>query len=588
MTAVIDLCLSDTPERPRPRRSVGAIATSSYILLSDETDGGLVDDCGRIEPPRKKRKPSPLLPPTSPSVIDDAAIESLRPSPEPATLPKATTCRKSALVPTSVPISLISSPIEIRAAIKATGSASLLAGLSDESDDLPDDIVPTRPKGRIKTPPKLVSQLSARTAALLADINCNAPARRPRSSKSGVRRVDEDLDIDPRPVLDETASQKHPVKRKRTEAQEEQARIKAREKELEKERKQRLREQKAREKQVASDLARINRARTDKKISTAEMIVDLSSSLGESVFAVHLRRSLKNLEIETSSHEWPMANIIRWRRKVMSRFNAEMGHWEAAPRSIQKEGHVLCFMSAKELVALACPTSADPEGQDLDAHVRRMKSHFDECTPIYLIEGLAAWMRKNKNVRNRAYQAAVMGHTREPAPPPESRPSSRRSKKAVQTYVDEDAIEDALLRLQVAHECLIHHTHAAVETAEWITNFTQHISTIPYRTQRMNLETGFCMDSGQVKTGDNADDTYVRMLQEIIRVTAPVAHGIASEFGSVRALVSGLEEQGPLALQSLKKTANKNGAFTDGNIGPAISKRIFKIFTGRDPSSTEV
>jgi crossover junction endonuclease EME1 len=67
----------------------------------------------------------------------------------------------------------------------------------------------------------------------------------------------------------------------------------------------------------------------------------------------------------------------------------------------------------------------------------------------------------------------------------------------------------------------------------------------------MNLDTTFCMDVGQVKTGDDKDDTYVKMLQEIVRITAPIAYGIASEYPNVVALTRGFRENGPLALQDL-------------------------------------
>jgi crossover junction endonuclease EME1 len=104
----------------------------------------------------------------------------------------------------------------------------------------------------------------------------------------------------------------------------------------------------------------------------------------------------------------------------------------------------------------------------------------------------------------------------------------------------------------------------------------------------MALDTTFCMDSGQVKTGDDASDTFVKMLQEIVRVTAPVAYGIASEYPSVQALIKGFREKGPLALQGLRKSANKNGALSDRDVGQAISRRVYKIFMGQDAGSTDV
>ena len=70
--------------------------------------------------------------------------------------------------------------------------------------------------------------------------------------------------------------------------------------------------------------------------------------------------------------------------------------------------------------------------------------------------------------------------------------------------------------------------------------------------ERMNLETSFCMESGQVKTGEDKNDTYVKMLQEVVRVTAPIAYGIAAENPNVVSLVRELRRHGPLALEDIE------------------------------------
>jgi crossover junction endonuclease EME1 len=108
------------------------------------------------------------------------------------------------------------------------------------------------------------------------------------------------------------------------------------------------------------------------------------------------------------------------------------------------------------------------------------------------------------------------------------------------------------------------------------------------RTQLQSHDTAFCMDSGQVKTGDGAADTFVKMLQEILRITAPVAFGIVEEYPTVQALIKGFAQNGPLALEDCRKSANKDGAFTDRRVGPAISKRVYNVFMGRDPESWDV
>lgn len=96
------------------------------------------------------------------------------------------------------------------------------------------------------------------------------------------------------------------------------------------------------------------------------------------------------------------------------------------------------------------------------------------------------------------------------------------------------------------------------------------------------------MDGGQVRSGEDGRDAYVRLLQEIGRVTAPVAYGVAAEFGSVRALVEGLEARGPMGLADVRKGVNREGELGERTVGQALSRRIYKVFMGRDEESTDV
>lgn len=370
------------------------------------------------------------------------------------------------------------------------------------------------------------------------------------------------------------------------------------EKDAEKRRKQRekeeAKEQRQREKVRAAALAEVNKVRTDKKVSTPEMLIDLPTSLEPSL-KVQVETLLEDLSVSCHNYNSPVKNVVKWRRKVRAVFNEAEGHWEPIPERVEDEKHAMVIVKAAELVEL----SLGSDGADLESHVLQMQRHYDGHKLIYLIEGLNPWMRSNRTKRNRQFQSAVRNAAiTDPdvgdAPPPsgqqQQQQQSRRSKKKDSPHVDEDILEDALLRLQVHHGALIHHVDAAVQTAQWVAIFTQHISTIPYRRQRdaANASAAFCMDSGQVRTGDDARDAYVRMLQEIARVTAPVAYGIAAEFGSPAELVRGLEREGPLALENIRKSANKDGAYTDRTVGQAMSRRIWKVFTGTDETSMDI
>jgi crossover junction endonuclease EME1 len=250
-------------------------------------------------------------------------------------------------------------------------------------------------------------------------------------------------------------------------------------KEAEKERKRLLREDKARDKQHAAELAKVNTRRTDKKVSTSEMIVDLPADLDEKL-AKQIKSFLSPLQVDVDNWANTMPNVVKWRRKAEARYDEEMDYWVPTVKHIKKEKHILCHMLAREFVDL----STAPEGRDLDSHVLQMKAKFEDCDMIYLIEGLTPWLRKNKTIRNRQFTEAVrtqMVVDVENEAPTSTQTKRKSKEKQKPEYVDEDAIEDSLLKLQVVHGVLIHHTSGMVESAQWVVAFTQHISTVPYR-----------------------------------------------------------------------------------------------------------
>lgn len=334
-----------------------------------------------------------------------------------------------------------------------------------------------------------------------------------------------------------------------------------------------IKAQKAREKERAAALAEVNKVRTDKKVSAKEMIVDLPSTLDESV-ALQARTLLGDLGVQESVWESPVPGVVRWRRKVRSVFDEEKGHYEPVPERIETEGIVLAVLRAEDFVEMALGV----EGRDLERHVRMMKRHFPGSEVLYLIEGLEPWYRRNRALRNRQFAAAVRAEA------PSRRAHAREP-------VDEEVVEDALLGLQVRHKARIHHTAAGVETARWITSFTQHVSTAPYRRRRDEMNdaaAAFCMDAGQVRCGEGPREVYVQMLQEVGRVSAAAAYGVAEEFGDVGKLVRRLEREGPLVLQGCRKAVGRGGEMGERTVGQALSRRIYKVFMGRDEDSTDV
>ncbi|KAL4998704.1 ERCC4 domain-containing protein [Aspergillus recurvatus] len=455
-----------------------------------------------------------------------------------------------------------------------------------------------------KVPP-LRSEFSSRTASLLASLSRSKGDPVSTASRKQKSSWFEDIDEDPDELPEARTSRKKATANKQSSADKE-AKAKEREaakvqrdceKQLQKEQKQKQKEEKAKDKQLAADIAQANKLKVEKKDSTPEMILDLASSFKETSVGNQAVEYMRMLGVEQTFFDSSIRNVVKWRRKMKATYNRSLGYWEPCELHIREEEHVLCLVTAQEFVDMvtSSPDSDTPGApSELESHILRLKRTYPRCTVIYLIEGLAAWMRKNANSRNRAYQAEFRRNLDEvqgSSKPTRTTSTSRRKKinKPETTPIDDDTIEDALLKLQVTHNCLIHQTAAPPESAEWIKVFTEHVSTVPYRRERMNdNDSAFCMDSGQVKPGENASDAYVRMLQEISRVTASMAYGVVNQFPSVVDLVKGMRRSGPGMLEDVKKSANKNGALTNARIGPAASRRLYKVFMGMDPQSTDI
>lgn len=475
---------------------------------------------------------------------------------------------------------------------------------------------------------------SHRTAQLLATLSqpisqeSKAPSRPARVAtvrkgtkpKSG----DEDRDED----RDEIVFTSSPEKTKPSKKPKPSAEAKASqdaERKAEKERKRLERERKTQAKQRAADLAEVNKSRTNKKSTAPEMIVDVTSSLQGTSIGNQVEEYMKQAEIEMHYFDEEInlmadaiekdhyGHIIRWRRKVGSAYNDKQGLWEPTSRTrIEREEHVLIHMPAADFVAtmvtlnpLSSPDtipSQEAMKANLDAHVVSMRSRFHPCIPVYVIEGMSTWLKKNANAKNRQYAAAVRAQIDDLATEPsnstsnDAQPRSKKRKKPAPPSIDlsfitSSHVEDVLLHLQLAHQpVFIQHTASPVNTASQILTLTQHLSTRPYRLAQLdyNLKNAsFCMDSGQVKTGENAKETFAKMLQEVQRVTPSMAYGILDGWSSVTKLVGGFEKHGNLLLEDVRKSLNKDGAWSERRLGPMVSKRLYKVFMGRDPTATD-
>ncbi|CCU83200.1 hypothetical protein BGHDH14_bgh04293 [Blumeria hordei DH14] len=434
-------------------------------------------------------------------------------------------------------------------------------------------------EGKVKSPPVVVLSAKPRrkashTITALHDISntCSAAIHNkpdPRESNKNIKTISRKAG---------TAKSERAILRHLERLEKEKA------KEAERQKRLMEREDRMKEKERIAAISRVNKLK-DRLETTTEMIVELPKTmpipLAEQVCSF--------LDGVQAGHTMSSSdlNIIRWRRKVQARWDPSASQWMPIPECVQEERHIMYYITAKEMVDLITGS----EGHDFYANMLQLKARFADRAIIILIEGLKTWRNQNRAVKNKKFTSAVRNHLvdLEQLQLPSKPSMSHRPKKLHVEYVAESLVDEALLDLQVVHAVLVHHTDNLLETAEWIMTFTQHISTIPYKIHTLSANnTNFCIDRGQINCGKDTRDTYVQMLQQMRMVTQPVAMGIEAMYPSVQKLFRGLEESGPLALEQCRKSAHRNGSFTDVAIGQAISRRVHRVFLGKDPASWEI
>lgn len=354
----------------------------------------------------------------------------------------------------------------------------------------------------------------------------------------------------------------------------------AEEKKATAERKKAEKEAAARKKKEEEDLESVNRVRKSAKDTIKEMIIDVSPKLkkhdvGRLAMLALKEAKVKDIPINyhppNKCEDWDTGRMMRFRRIVDRVYDKERRIFlPLLEKQIKDEDHIIVHFTSDEWVDLVVP---EPMVNPLpiEHHVQRIKSMMGpDAKIIYLVEGVAEAMRKDKLLwtRHQQDQIRAMLNRDHNGPPPAAR------------FNNTEAFDEAEVTLQMDHGVKVHHTPDYKKSAEWISFFTNHISTISLQNTRFSLELGFPTVGGQPKVGKDNKDTYFKMLQQIFRVTPDIAEGIQAKYKNVRLLVSAFRDHGDEVLTNLPCLTN--GTPNTKVISSVISKRIAGVFLEKD------
>ncbi|QSL65393.1 hypothetical protein MERGE_002703 [Pneumocystis wakefieldiae] len=319
------------------------------------------------------------------------------------------------------------------------------------------------------------------------------------------------------------------------------------------------------EKKRVSTLKSVNKLKTSKKECIKEMIVNVDTNILSSSMGPILSGLLEEASCEYTEWSSPIPNLIFWKRKVIAEYDEKYGYFVPIPETIRSERFILVYIKASELLKL--------EDSGVDELVKRLTDEFTGLKIIFMIESIDALLKKIKSDRNKRYVDAMRAII--------------ETKNSENIFIPSDEIEEKienmLLRLQLIHNVFIVNTSSVENSAKWICILTGDISTIPYKKMKLELSTSFCMESGQVKTGSDVKDTYIKLLEIIYKVTPQIANIIVEKYPKISDLVSAFRENGPDALSDLTI-----GKLTKRKIGRVLSKRIFHVFMTSDSAASAI
>lgn len=272
--------------------------------------------------------------------------------------------------------------------------------------------------------------------------------------------------------------------------------------------------------------------------------------------------------------------VIRWIRTTNKEWNEEQGIFIPLGVGQTKESSeptVLVVWTGKEVDE----TIASGPNQLMNK-ARAIKAHYPQDQLFIVISGLETILRAEKKrddaaITNEA-RARLASQLNEPDYLSSSKYTNRLPKSS------RDKILKELEILKISTKAFVIRVEDKNEFANWLWEMTLEIGVRPYKSRKQELKSALRLEISGSK-GTNHEDTYIKMLSSLTRVTENEAKGIVSKFPTLKILYNswerGIEQHGLQWAEEMLIGCSKSNSITGTNanrkIGKVTSKRIFDI-----------
>ncbi|POY72591.1 crossover junction endonuclease EME1 [Rhodotorula taiwanensis] len=250
-------------------------------------------------------------------------------------------------------------------------------------------------------------------------------------------------------------------------------------------------------------------------------------------------------------------------------------------RIVVEEDSRLIFLSAFDL-------SQHVADSTLVNHVTTVQSHLPPHVNLFImLYGLNALARDLERARQEAYRNQVRAASGDDAV---------GAAKAVklpgigEKQPSKDDLELALIRLQMQTRCMLVNVDKVSDAVDWLEQITFDVGQKPYQRLKHSHIAMLGTSEDKVVSGKDLQDTYIKMLASLPRVTEAMAKGIVAEYPTLRKLYESYERcrderEMKEMLVGIGKGRNLDGTATHRAIGKDMSANIYRVFMGRESFS---
>ncbi|BGP38448.1 hypothetical protein JCM10450v2_002394 [Rhodotorula kratochvilovae] len=271
---------------------------------------------------------------------------------------------------------------------------------------------------------------------------------------------------------------------------------------------------------------------------------------------------------------------VRWTRvcdRVWSEERRMFLPLQDGEKIVVEEDSRLVFLTALDL-------STHVANRTLSTHVASLQSRLAPHVNLFiLLFGLPTLFRDMERARQEAYRNSVRA---------DGAGAGERAVKPAGIGTNQpgkDDLELELMRVQIQSHCMIVSVDKVPEAVDWLEQLTFDVGQKPYQRLKHSHVSLLGTSEDKVASGKDLQDTYIKMLASLPKVTEPVAKGIVAEYPTLRTLYEAWaacrDEKGRREmLVGIGRGRNLDGTATHRAIGKDLSATIYRIMTGRDPN----